>query len=78
MSELIRRADAADLPLVVLLGDPAYYQRFGFEPAGPLHISYPPAGPDSPYFQVRRLSSYASHTPLFQGEYIYAWEADKN
>jgi putative acetyltransferase len=70
ISELIRRAD--ELPLVVLLGDPGYYHRFGFEAAGPLHISYPPAGPDSPYFQVRRLSSY---TPLFQGEYTYAWEA---
>jgi predicted N-acetyltransferase YhbS len=70
MSELIRRAD--ELPLVVLLGNPKYYHRFGFEPAGPLGITYPPAGPDSPHFQVRRLSSYA---PEFQGEYTYAWEA---
>lgn len=71
MQEAIQRADSAGLPLMVLLGDPAYYGRFGFEPAGPLNIVYRPVGPDSPYFQVRRLSAYAS----LQGEYIYAWEA---
>ncbi|MEW6472178.1 MAG: N-acetyltransferase [Actinomycetota bacterium] len=58
MTELIRRADEAGLPLLVVLGEPAYYSRFGFEPSGPLGLSYPPAGANSPYFQVRRLTGY--------------------
>ena len=32
--ELIRTAEARAWPLLVLLGDPAFYGRFGFEPAG--------------------------------------------
>jgi putative acetyltransferase len=71
MQELIRRADESALPLVVLLGDPGYYRRFGFEPSGPLNIAYSPVGPDNPHFQVRRLGAY---TPKFHGQYTYSWE----
>jgi putative acetyltransferase len=71
MTELVRRADAAGLPLLVLLGDPHYYGRFGFEPSGPLGLSYPPVGQNSPYFQVRRLMSY---DPSYRGDYTYCWE----
>ena len=71
MREIIRRGDLARLPLVVLLGDPGYYQRFGFEPAGSLGIWYPPAGQDSPHFMVRRLEEFSE---WFGGEYRYAWE----
>lgn len=56
MTELIARAEAAGWPMVLLLGDPRFYQRFGFEPAGPLGISYRPVGRDNPHFQVRRLA----------------------
>ena len=35
MTELIARADTAGWPMLLLLGDPRFYQRFGFEPAGP-------------------------------------------
>ena len=54
MAEVLRRADEAACPLVVLLGDPGYYRRFGFEAAGPrCRCVYPPVGPDDPHFMVR-------------------------
>jgi len=71
MTELLRRADAERLPLVVLLGAPAYYGRFGFGPSGPLGITYRPVGPDNPHFQVRRLSTY---DPSWHGDFTYCWE----
>jgi putative acetyltransferase len=58
MAELLRRADGQGWPAAVLLGDPEYYGRLGFERAGPLGLVYEALGPDSPYFQVRRLSSF--------------------
>jgi putative acetyltransferase len=74
MKELIRRAEASAYPLVVLLGNPAYYSRFGFEPSGPLGISYPPVGNDDPHFQVRRLAGY---DPSHRGNFRYCWEDEK-
>jgi putative acetyltransferase len=71
MGALTARADAGGLPLLVLLGNPGYYQRFGFVAAGPLGIVYPPVGPASPHFQVRRRDL---STPAPEGEYTYAWE----
>jgi putative acetyltransferase len=71
MTELLRRADQAGVPLVLVLGEPAYYSRFGFEPSGPLDISYPPVGPNNPYFQVRRLATYE---PSYRGAFTYCWE----
>ena len=56
MIELLRRAEAAGLPLIVLLGNPGYYERFGFEASGPLGITYRPVGEGSPNFLVRRLA----------------------
>ncbi len=76
MTELIGRADHAGLPLLVLLGDPAYYERFGFEPSGPLGIFYQPAGLGSPHFQVRRLA--AEPDPGLIGEYLYSWESTES
>ena len=72
MVELLRRAEAAKAPLVAVLGDPAYYGRFGFEPAGPLGISYPPVGEGDPHFQVRRFGGY---DPSYRGDFGYCWEA---
>jgi putative acetyltransferase len=71
MLELLRRAESACFPLVVLLGSPDYYRRFGFEQSGPLNITYPPVG-DNPAFQARRLSSYDRS---LQGEFTYCWES---
>lgn len=58
MWELVHRAGDRRWPLLVLLGEPAYYVCFGFEPASRLGLVYEPAGADSPNFQARRLSSY--------------------
>jgi putative acetyltransferase len=71
MTELLARAEAAGCPLVVVLGDPAYYGRFGFEPAGPLGIEYPPVGTASPAFQVRRFAPYNAS---YRGTFTYCWE----
>ncbi len=73
MRELLRRAERAALPLVVLLGRPGYYSRFGFEPAAPLGITYTPAGAGNPAFQVRRFPGY---DPSCRGSYTYCWEAE--
>ena len=50
----------AQWPLLVLLGDPAYYGRFHFEPADPLGLRYAPAGADNPNFQARQLPGYTA------------------
>ncbi len=72
VSELLRRAEAAALPLIVLLGNPGYYGRFGFEPSGPLGIVYRPVGEGDPHFLVRRLAGY---DPSYRGDFTYCWEA---
>ena len=71
MTSLLDRADASGYPMVVLLGNPAYYVRFGFEPSGPFGISYPPVGEGDPHFQVRRLTAY---DPSYSGRFTYCWE----
>ncbi len=71
MGALIGAAEGLHWPLLVLLGDPAYYGRFGFEPAGPLGLSYPPVGAGNPHFQARRLPG---HRPALRGEFRYCWE----
>ena len=71
MHELLQRADELRLPLLVLLGHPAYYGRFGFEPSGPLGISYQAVGAGNPHFQVRRSTSY---DPSYRGSFTYCWE----
>jgi putative acetyltransferase len=57
MDALLVAADAADVPLVVLLGAPQYYGRFGFRPATELGVLSPePAWGDA--FQARPLTAY--------------------
>jgi putative acetyltransferase len=71
MRETIRLADERREPLIVLLGHPAYYPRFGFENARALGIEPPtPAFPDAA-FMVRRLSEYE---PRYRGAVIYPSE----
>ena len=74
MAELLHRADVAELPLVALLGNPAFYGRFGFEPSGPLNIVYRPVGEGNPNFLVRRSATY---DPSYQGDFVYCWEQDE-
>ena len=58
--EALRLADEVNEPLVVLLGHPTYYPRFGFEPARKHGIEpHVPEIPDD-VFMVVRLSAYDS------------------
>ena len=72
MTDLLRRLDRQGCPLVVVLGDPRYHGRFGFQPSGPLGIHYPPIGADSPQFQVLQLGD---HRETSTGNYVFSWEA---
>jgi predicted N-acetyltransferase YhbS len=74
MTELLGRAELAALPLVVLLGLPTYYERFGFEASGPLGISYRAVGEGNPHFQVRRFAGY---DPSYRGDFTYCWEVQR-
>lgn len=68
MHALLGAGDALDVPLVGLLGDPAYYGRFGFRPSADLAILPPdPAWGD--YFQVRALSA---HSVELAGTFAYS------
>jgi putative acetyltransferase len=65
MHAVLGAADALDEGLVGLLGDPAYYRRFGFVPAQSVGITAPdPSWGD--YFQIRTLSRYNGHTGRFR------------
>ncbi len=71
MGALLSTAEREYWPLLVLLGDPSFYGRFGFEPAVPLGLSYPSVGAANPHFQARRLPGYSAE---LQGEFSYCWE----
>ena len=75
MQELIARADADRWQLLLLLGDPAYYERFGFEPTGKLGITYAALGGDDPHFQARKLARYDAS---LRGTFTYCWETRKS
>jgi putative acetyltransferase len=70
MRELLDRATDADWSALVLLGDPEYYGRFGFEPASQFSLYWGPAGPGSPHFLIRRLTDAS----VPEGAFTYAWE----
>ncbi len=64
MHAVLAASDALGYAVAAVLGDPAYYSRFGFVPAGSLGIR--PTDPSwSPHFQVRVLDSYAGETGTF-------------
>ncbi|MGM1060451.1 GNAT family N-acetyltransferase [Saccharothrix sp. Mg75] len=66
-------AEGLGEPVVVLLGDPAYYSRFGFRPAADLGIT-PPVPEWAPHFQVRALTAW---TPSLRGPFRYAEPFDR-
>jgi putative acetyltransferase len=68
MHAVLGAADALDEPLVALLGEPAYYARFGFQPAH-MHDIAPPDDGWGDYFQVRTLTA---HDPRVRGTFRYA------
>lgn len=68
MHAVLGAADALDEPVVVLVGHPDYYPRFGFRPAEELGI-IPPFPVGRSYFLARTLSAYR---PDLRGEFTYA------
>jgi putative acetyltransferase len=55
--ESLERAAETDFPLVVVLGHPEYYPRFGFEPAAPLGV-IDPYGAPAEAWMAQRLPRY--------------------
>lgn len=73
MHAVLGAADALGEPLVVLLGEPRFYGRFGFRPAAAHGVESPdPAWGD--YFQARPLSAY---DPAARGPFRYAAPFDE-
>lgn len=68
MHAVVAAAEARDEPLIAVLGEPAYYSRFGFRPSTDHHIT-PPEAAWGAYFQTRPL---AAHDPSLRGEFSYA------
>lgn len=68
MHAVLGAADALEYPLVALLGDPAYYRRFGLRPAGELGVRAPDDAWGD-YFQARPLSA---HDKAIRGRFHYA------
>ncbi|TQL67929.1 putative acetyltransferase [Nocardioides albertanoniae] len=73
MHAVLDAADGLGEPVVVLLGSPDYYGRFGFVPAASIGIEAPdPAWGD--YFQARPLAAYDSS---LRGPFRYAAPFDR-
>jgi putative acetyltransferase len=68
MEALIGAVDARGEPLTVVLGDPAYYHRFGFGLASTFGIE-PPDPAWAPHFQARPGRTYH---PGVRGRFTYA------
>ena len=73
MHAVLGAADAMGEPVVVLLGDPALYSRFGFVPASSLGIEAPDPGWGD-YFQARTLGAWR---PEYAGRFSYAASFDR-
>ena len=63
MHAVLGAADAIGEPMVVLLGNPDYYGRFGFVASSTVGVE-PPEAEWGAFFQVRPL---AAHRPDQQG-----------
>jgi putative acetyltransferase len=68
MEALLTAADAADVPMVVLLGAPQYYSRFGFRPAEDLGL----ISPDPRWGEAFQARPLTAHTPSVAGQFQYA------
>jgi putative acetyltransferase len=73
MHAVLGAADALGEPLAALLGDPAYYRRFGFELSTVYQIT-PPKPHWQPHFQVRVLTGY---DPRLRGTFAYPEPFDR-
>ncbi|MGZ8692392.1 MAG: GNAT family N-acetyltransferase [Gaiellaceae bacterium] len=68
MGETIRIAEARGEPLLLIEGNPKYYERFGFTRADAVGIEPPPEAHGPQYFMIRPLAGY---DPAFRGRAIY-------
>jgi putative acetyltransferase len=68
MHAAIAAADAMGESMIILLGSPDYYGRFGFEPAAP-HGIVPPDPNWTDAFMVRRLAAWRDD---LRGTYAYS------
>lgn len=73
MHAILGAADALGEPMVVLLGDPGYYCRFGFRLGTEYGID-PPDPQWRPHFQVRTLTKYQ---PAIRGTFRYPEPFDR-
>jgi putative acetyltransferase len=60
--EALRLADEAGEPLVLVVGHPTYYPRFGFEPAAPLGLQAP-----ADYGAAWMVARLAAYDPSMRG-----------
>lgn len=65
--EALARAATTSFPLIVVVGHPQYYPRFGFEPAAELGVRAPFAVPDEAWM-LYRLPRYDA---AVQGRVLY-------
>jgi putative acetyltransferase len=65
MHAVLGAAEARGEPIVCLLGDPAYYRRFGFVPAHMVGVIAPDPSWGE-YFQARVLASYNGEVGRFR------------
>mgnify|MGYP003296887214 CR=1 FL=1 len=68
MKETIRTADARAEPLLLIEGNPKYYERFGFSRADAVGIEPPREAHGPQYFMIRPLAAY---DPGFRGQSSY-------
>jgi putative acetyltransferase len=73
MHAVLGAGDALGEPLVVLLGNPGYYWRFGFRLSTEYQIA-PPRAEWQPHFQVRALAGYQ---PRLRGTFAYPEPFDR-
>jgi putative acetyltransferase len=73
MHAVLGAAEALGEPLAALLGDPAYYRRFGFELSTVYQIT-PPRPDWQPHFQVRVLTTYQAQ---LRGMFTYPEPFDR-
>ncbi|BEP11797.1 N-acetyltransferase [Acidothermaceae bacterium B102] len=69
VTAVVAAAEARGEPMVVLLGDPRFYARFGFELAAPLGVQPPDPAWADVHFQLCRLSAW---NPGLTGAFHYA------
>jgi putative acetyltransferase len=68
MNEALRVTDARGEPLILLEGNPRFYERFGFRRSDECGIEAP-VGVDQQYFMARPLAAY---DPALRGRAVYS------